>query len=94
MTSFDPDWCMRPGVILQEMMDDSGVSVRLIARIARLEPEVIEGILDGSQVITEEIASHLATGVAPLRISAQFWINFEGAYRRGLAQGKKDISDE
>jgi plasmid maintenance system antidote protein VapI len=90
---FDPDWTMRPGVILREMMDDSGMSVRMIAKIAGLEPALIEGVLDGSVPITDPISERLACGTAPLRVSAQFWRNAEKLYRDGLAAGKKDISD-
>jgi len=95
---FDPDWCMRPGVHLQEMMDYSGLKgdlgVRSVAKIANLEPAVIEGILDGSQEITEDIARHLAAGTQPLAISAQFWLNLEHMYREGLKAGKVDLSDD
>lgn len=95
--SFDPDWCMRPGVHLREMMDYSGLrgdmGVRAVAKIAQLEPAVIEGVLDGSQIITEDIARHLAAGTQPLAISAQFWLNLERQYREGLKAGKADVSD-
>jgi len=95
---FDPDWTIRPGVILREMMDyerlRGATGVRMIAKIAHLEPAVIEGILDGTQQITQPIAERLACGTAPLRISAQFWLNAEKHYRDDLAAGKKDISGD
>lgn len=95
---FDPDWCLRPGVILRDMMDDSGLvgrmGVRMVARLANLDEETVEGILSGKRRITKQIAARLATGTQPLAISAQFWLNLERAYRDGLKAGKKDISDE
>ena len=95
---FDPDWCMRPGVHLKEMLDYAGlkgaIGVRMVAKLAGVKPGIIEGILDGSVKITPEIADHLATGTQPLVISAQMWLNLERNYRDGLAAGKKDISDE
>jgi plasmid maintenance system antidote protein VapI len=95
---FDPDWTMRPGVILREMMDYGGLTgrtgVRMIATIAGLDEAVVDGILAGAEPITEQIAQHLAAGTAPLRVPASFWLNAETIYRDGLAKGKKDISDD
>jgi plasmid maintenance system antidote protein VapI len=91
---FDPDWTMRPGVTLREMLDDSGMSVRVIAKIAGLAPAVIQGVLDGSVPITEPIAERLARALTDNAMTAQFWCNLEAAYWDGLAAGKKDLSDE
>jgi len=95
---FDPDWTMRPGVILREMMNYEGLTgrmgVRMIATIAGLDEAVVDGILAGTERITEPIAARLACGTAPLRVPASFWLNAEMIYRDGLAKGKKDISDD
>lgn len=95
---FDPDWTMRPGVILREMMDYEGltgaIGTQMIATYAGLDPNVVDGILAGTERITEPIARRLAAGTALLRVSAQFWLNAENIYRNALASGKKDISDE
>lgn len=94
---FDPDWCMRPGVHLRELLDYSGLTgdlgVKMVSRMSGLEPKVVEGILSGKQRITKAIAQRLATGTAPLAISAQFWLNLERQYREGLKAGKADVSD-
>lgn len=86
---------MRPGVHLREMMDDSGLTgdfgVRAVSRISGLPATVVEGILSGKQLITEDIAHRLAAGTAPLRISAKFWLNLEMTYRKGLAAGKSEV---
>lgn len=95
---FDPDWCMKPGVILRDMMDDSGLKgdmgVRVVSKLSGLERKVVEGILSGKQRITKPIAARLATGTQPLAISAQFWLNLEKSYRDGLKAGKVDLSDD
>ncbi len=96
--SFDPDWCMRPGVHLRELMDHSGLKgdfgTRTIAKLSGLDVEVVEGILSGKRRITKNIAARLATGTQPLAISAQMWLNLENTYRAALKAGKKDISNE
>lgn len=88
---------MRPGVHLRELLDDSGLTgdlgVHMVARLSGLEPSVVEGILSGKQRINRKIADRLACGTAPLRISAQFWLNLERQYREGLKAGKVDVSD-
>lgn len=95
---FDPDWCMRPGVHLRELMDYAGLKgdmgTRMVAKISGLDASVIEGILSGKTRITKKIAERLATGTQPLAISAQFWLNLECQYREGLKAGKADISDD
>jgi len=95
--AWDPDWVVKPGSILREMLDDSGHpgpgGVRLATKLTGLEPAVIEAIIAGAEPITEKIAGRLAVGLQPLAISAQFWLNLEGAYRRGLAAGKVDLDD-
>lgn len=96
--AFDPDWCMRPGVHLREMMDYAGLTgdlgVTVTARLSGLDPTVIEGILNGKRRITKSIANRLACGTAPLAISAQFWLNLERQYREGLKAGKTDVSND
>ena len=88
---FSPDWCMRPGVHLAEEIKDSGIqSPKAIPRITGLSAEVIAGVIDGSQEITEPIAQGLARFVG----TARLWLALEHNYRRDLAAGRKDISDE
>lgn len=95
---FDPDWCMCPGVFLREMIEHAGMSPKLgagmVSRLSGLPVAMVEGILDGTTEITEDIAHRLATGTQPLAVSAQFWLNAERIYRAGLAAGKTDVSDQ
>jgi plasmid maintenance system antidote protein VapI len=98
VTTFDPDWCLRPGVTLREMMDCSGLTgdlgTKTIARLSGLDVDVIEGILSGKRRITKRIAAQLAAGTSPLLISAQFWLKLEDTYRAALKAGKTDVSDD
>lgn len=87
---WQPNWTMRPGVILEEHMRESHLSKRMVARVLRADVATVEGLLDGTVEITEPIAA----GLARLGVSPQFWLNLERNYREGLATGKKDISDE
>ena len=86
--AFDPDWCMAPGVILREMLDNAGLSGHLgiivVAKLAGLPAATIEGILDASVEITPDIAARLGSG--------SFWLNAERIYRDALKAGKTDVS--
>ena len=85
--TFDPDWVVRPGEVLQDEMQTRGISVRMVASLCNLEVSVIWGILEASQPIDADIAGHLAA----LGISEAFWLAMESQYRDGLAAGKKEI---
>lgn len=85
---WDPDYVVKPGATLQEHMEIHGMSATVMARACgRLSVEQVVGILDGSRSITAQIAADLALGTG---ISAQFWLNLELNYRKGLAAGKRD----
>lgn len=87
---FDPDWCIRPGVHLREFMEESNLSSRIVASVCGTTPEVIDGILDG----TERITAKISDGLSRLGISSTFWLNLERIYRDGLERGKTDLSTE
>lgn len=92
---FDPDWVLRPGEILRDMLDDAGLKgqegVRFAAKLTGLGVDIIQGIIDGKVKITKQIAERLAVGSRPLVISSRFWLNLEKSYRQGLALGKKEL---
>lgn len=88
---FDPDWCMRPGVLLAEELKAWGLkSPSAASKVSGLPQEVIDGVLNGSVEITEPIAE----GLARIGGGARLWLNAERIYRAALAAGKKDLSDE
>jgi plasmid maintenance system antidote protein VapI len=87
---WDPDWTIRPGVTLEDWLDENHISVRVAAKMCRLSRERISGILDGSREITATDAAHLELGTL---IPASLWLRLEQRYRADLAAGKPDASD-
>lgn len=87
---WDPDWCLRPGVTLQEEMDELRLPMVSWAKITGLSEDRIRGIIAG-EPITEDDAAGL--GRMPAGASARFWMALERNYRAALAAGKRDISD-
>lgn len=91
--AWDPDWCMRPGVHLQDWMDENGMGKMpgvLGMACGRVPEEIILGVLDGSVEINPKIAACLERGTM---IPARLWLRLEEQYRAALAAGKKDVSD-
>lgn len=95
---FLPDWTMRPGVHLQEMLDYAGLhgrsGIRYLKKATGLDEGTVIGVLYGTVEIDDDIAARLATGAQPLAVSKQFWLNLEQNYRDALARGASDLSDE
>lgn len=76
---FDPDWRVAPGETIKEILLDrnaEGLSMAL-----GLTKEQALGLLDGSTVITEEIAEGLER---TLLVSKRFWLNLDAQYRRPI----------
>lgn len=101
---FDPQWVIRPGLSIQEVLDEHGVSRRLLARMCCpcirgevgtnrccVSVEQIDGIIDRGEPLTEQVAVAVSRLPAP---GPQFWMNLERIYRDGLDAGKPDISDD
>lgn len=84
--TFDPDWVIAPGETLADHLEEIGSSVAVLSDATELPPTVLEGIIAGTEPITEEIAAALAKGTG---IGTHLWLNLERAYRQGLAQGKQ-----
>lgn len=81
--TFSPNWCVRTGAVLQEVMDHESLTVELTAERTGLTVQQVQGILEGWVLVTAEIADALAAvGVTPA-----FWLNFEYLYRTRLAAG-------
>lgn len=90
---FEPDWVVHPGATLKEELEEraKGIGFPTWAKILHLTPEQLQGIFDGTEPITEDIANRIAHG---LGTGAHIWLNLERAYRSGLAAGKTWIKDE
>lgn len=90
LAEFNPDWTIRPGVLLADEIAASGLrDPGAPAKISGLAPDVIAGVLDGSVQIDET----LAAGLARIGGTARLWLALEQRYRADLAAGRKDISD-
>lgn len=84
-TAWEPDWVLRPGEVISDYLTEMGGSVEALAGAAELPVDVLRGVIDGDDPITEDIARGLYRGTA---LSTEFWRTLERNYRDGLAQGK------
>jgi plasmid maintenance system antidote protein VapI len=87
---FNPDWCIRPGLTLDEELKEIGLPMKSYARLTGLSEDRLRNIIAGG-VITVADAEVLAR--IPNGPSARFWLALERNYRAALAAGKKDVSD-
>lgn len=86
---FDRDWTIKPGATLREWIEENGLTVRSTATAcARMNPERLQGILDGKP-LTSDDAARLAHGTG---IPARLWLSLERRYRADLRAGRKDAS--
>lgn len=99
---FDPDWCMAPGVHLEEWIEENlgpagkkGGGPRLLAAMtARPEHReraaaLFQSVLDREPI--DELTARFLQ--AATRIPSRMWLNLEKNYRDALVAGKVDISD-
>ncbi len=89
--TFDPDWCIRPGLTLQDVFDEIGLPMKSYAEFTGLSMETLHSVLAGAP-ITESIAEQLAK--LPGGPRASMWLALERNYREGLAAGRRDVSDD
>lgn len=80
------DWCVHPGAILAEWLEEHDVAPAEFAVLAKLEPKAVEGVLEGRRRITTITACKIAAATGT---DAEFWVNGERHFREGLAAGKK-----
>lgn len=87
--TFDRDWVLAPGAILQDWMEENHLSVRVTAKTCAMTPEEMQRLLDGKVRVTHVRAAKLAAGTG---IPARIWVRLERSYRDGLAAGKIDAT--
>lgn len=85
--TFDPDWCVAPGEILTEWMEEHDMTSDTMAIACSMLRWDVDGICSGRLPIGSIRACKLAQGTG---IDPQVWLNLEKAYRDGLAAGKID----
>ena len=79
--TFQPDWAVPPGSMLEEKIAEMGLTVESMATKIELTPLEARRLLEGEIVLTVEIADKLEdlTG-----ISHEVWNNWEQTYRDDL----------
>lgn len=82
-TAWQRDWAVAPGEILQEALEDRGMSQSELARRMGRPTKTINEIVNGRAAITPDTALQLEL---TLGVSATFWNNLEVAYREHLAR--------
>lgn len=83
--SWQPTWAVPPGDILQEVLDERGMTQSELARRTGRPVKTINEIIKGKAAITPETAIQFERS---LSIPAQFWNNLESNYRAILANGE------
>lgn len=79
--TFQPDWTVSPGSMLEEKIAEMGLTVEAMAKRIELTPAEARRLLEGETVLTTEIADKLEdlTG-----IPHEVWNNWEQTYRDDL----------
>lgn len=88
--AFKPNWTIRPGIALAEVLDDRKLTPDEAAAVTGLTAETLTAIVAGTVIIDQAIAEALHAG---LGVSAQFWLNYQAGYLADLARGATDVSD-
>jgi addiction module HigA family antidote len=74
---------IHPGEILADELAEAGVSPTALARAIGVPPNRVTGIINGQRGITGDTALRLGHWFG---MSAQFWLNLQGAYDLRVAQ--------
>lgn len=81
--SFQPDWAAPPGRTMSEIMATKGMSPAALARHIGISLSLVQGLIDGTAPIDQEIAHALER---TLGSTAEFWMRREQQYRSDLAR--------
>ncbi|HEX8159562.1 MAG TPA: HigA family addiction module antitoxin [Solirubrobacteraceae bacterium] len=84
-STWSPDWAVAPGEILQEALDERGMSQSELARRMDRPVKTINEIVNAKAAITPDTALQLEL---TLGISASFWNGAEANYREQLARAR------
>lgn len=89
LTPFRPDWTLRPGISLADVLDERRLTPEEAAAVTGLSVETILGIGRGTIAIDKPIAGALHAG---LGVPAGFWLKHQADYEEAPARGAKDTS--
>lgn len=95
MHKFDPDWTLAPAALLEEWLEQGGMSADdlAVAALARTEGryQVLPLVL--AVLACEPLGdAHAAVLEAGTEIPARLWLGWEADYRDGLARGRTDVT--
>jgi addiction module HigA family antidote len=85
--SFDPDYAVPPGQLIEEYLRDRNMSARELARRCGRSPKLITEIILGKAPVEPETALQLERA---LNVDASIWLGFESEYRLRLARIGED----
>lgn len=78
---FEPDWASPPGDTIKDMLEEKHMSAKDLADAMGIGMKRMDGLLEGSEIITGTIAEKL---YQVLGVSARFWVSREEHYRKAL----------
>ena len=78
---FKPNWRSAPGETIKDIMSEHDMDAVELAAYMECDVAIVEGLLTGKQVITEDLAESLSEVVGS---SPEFWLNRDLHYREGL----------
>lgn len=76
---------IHPGVHLQELLDELGVSQIALARHIGVRPNLINEVCRGRRRISPQLAEHLAVAFGS---SVEFWLTLQMQYELGKAKSR------
>lgn len=83
--SFDPDWCLHPGVHIKDQMTLWEMSEEKLAEKLEMPLERFQVLLaGGDEYIDASLAAKLAASTGT---EATYWMNLETNFREGLRKG-------
>lgn len=87
---FEPDWTLRPGVLLRSALEDRGLTADVFES-AGLDRAAVAALVAGTVRVDLAIAEKIG---AALGTTARMWLNAQEMYDADIARGAKDVSEE
>jgi HTH-type transcriptional regulator/antitoxin HigA len=84
----EPAECFPPGEFIREEMEARGWSEAQLADMVKWNRIVLDQVLSGNLVLTEQMAADLERG---FKVSQRFWLNLETSYRVWLRKQVRPV---
>ena len=78
-----------PGVLIQETMEELGISARKLAQALDVAPSTVQRVLKQKAAVSPEMALRLSVVIGS---SAQVWLGLQDAYDLWHAKENLDLS--